>query len=77
MRIAIVGNGKMGAAVAALARERGHTIVTTVGGAENAGGQALTPERFQHLMRRLPGVLHAVDRHLWMPELPAHVVGAR
>ena len=40
------------------------------------GRQALTPERFQQLMRRLPGVLHAVDRHLWRPELPAHVVGA-
>jgi 3-deoxy-7-phosphoheptulonate synthase len=41
------------------------------------GQQALTPERFQQLMRRLPGVLHAVDRHLWRPELPAQVVGAR
>ncbi len=41
------------------------------------GQQALTPERFQHLMRRLPGVLHAVDRHLWRPEIPAHVAGAR
>jgi 3-deoxy-7-phosphoheptulonate synthase len=35
------------------------------------GQQALTPERFQHLMRRLPGVLHAVDRYLWTPEHPA------
>jgi 3-deoxy-7-phosphoheptulonate synthase len=41
------------------------------------GQQALTPERFQHLMRRLPGVLHAVDRHLWRPDVPAHVAGAR
>jgi 3-deoxy-7-phosphoheptulonate synthase len=41
------------------------------------GQQALTPERFQQLMRRLPGVLAAVDRHLWMPELPAQVAGAR
>jgi 3-deoxy-7-phosphoheptulonate synthase len=41
------------------------------------GQQALTPERFQQLMRRLPGVLHAVDRHLWRPELPAQVAGAR
>ncbi|WP_257458830.1 3-deoxy-7-phosphoheptulonate synthase [Archangium lipolyticum] len=41
------------------------------------GQQALTPERFQQLMRRLPGVLHAVDRHLWRPEIPAHVAGAR
>ncbi|HEX8437548.1 3-deoxy-7-phosphoheptulonate synthase [Archangium sp.] len=47
---------------------------------ENAlcdGQQALTPERFQQLMRRLPGVLHAMDRHLWRPELPAQVAGAR
>lgn len=41
------------------------------------GQQALTPERFQQLMRRLPGVLDAVDRHLWRPEVPAHVAGAR
>ncbi|KFA88635.1 3-deoxy-7-phosphoheptulonate synthase, partial [Archangium violaceum Cb vi76] len=41
------------------------------------GQQALTPERFQQLMRRLPGVLAAMDRHLWMPELPAQVAGAR
>jgi 3-deoxy-7-phosphoheptulonate synthase len=43
------------------------------------GHQALTPERFGLLMRRLPAVLHAVDRHLWRPETesPAHVAGAR
>ncbi len=41
------------------------------------GRQALTPERFQQLMRRLPGVLHAMDRHLWRPEMPAQVAGAR
>jgi 3-deoxy-7-phosphoheptulonate synthase len=41
------------------------------------GAQALTPERFQELMRRLPAVLHAVDRHLWRPASPAQVVGAR
>jgi len=41
------------------------------------GKQALTPERFLELMRRLPAVLHAVDRHLWRPESPAQVVGAR
>ncbi len=44
-RIAIVGNGKMGQAVAALARQRGHTIHAVIGGAENAGGRALTAER--------------------------------
>jgi 3-deoxy-7-phosphoheptulonate synthase len=41
------------------------------------GRQALTPERFQELMRRLPAVLHAVDRHLWRHESPAQAVGAR
>jgi 3-deoxy-7-phosphoheptulonate synthase len=41
------------------------------------GHQALTPERFQTLMRRLPAVLGAVDRHLWRPEGPAQVARAR
>ena len=39
MRIAIVGNGKMGRAVAALAAERGHTIHTVV----DAGGKRGRP----------------------------------
>jgi 4-hydroxy-tetrahydrodipicolinate reductase len=41
MQIAIVGNGKMGRAVAELAGERGH-VVRLIGRAENAGGAALT-----------------------------------
>jgi len=45
MRIAIIGNGKMGKAVAAVAAERGHTIHTIVTGVENAGGKALTAGR--------------------------------
>src|SRR4051812_28586044 len=45
MRIAIIGNGKMGKAVAAVAAERGHTIHTTVTRLENAGGKALTAGR--------------------------------
>jgi 4-hydroxy-tetrahydrodipicolinate reductase len=45
MRIAIVGNGKMGRAITDLARERGHTIHTVVTRMENPGGRALTPER--------------------------------
>ena len=45
MRIAIIGNGKMGRAVGSLAEARGHTIHTAVAGAENAGGRALTAER--------------------------------
>jgi 4-hydroxy-tetrahydrodipicolinate reductase len=45
MRIAIVGNGKMGKRVAALAPGRGHTVHTLVNRLENAGGKALTSER--------------------------------
>jgi 4-hydroxy-tetrahydrodipicolinate reductase len=45
MRIAIVGNGRMGKAVAALALERGHSIHTVVDSSDNAGGRALTRER--------------------------------
>ena len=44
MQIAIVGNGKMGRAVAALAGERGHTV-RIIGREENAGGAGLTGER--------------------------------
>src|SRR6476469_280178 len=45
MRIAIVGNGKMGKAVAAHAAERGHTIHTVVHRLENPAGGALTKDR--------------------------------
>ena len=45
MRIVIVGNGRMGRAVAALAQERGHEVLARIGAGENAGGAALTPER--------------------------------
>ena len=44
MRIAIVGNGRMGRAVAELAEERGHAV-HVIGHRENAGGAALTRER--------------------------------
>jgi 4-hydroxy-tetrahydrodipicolinate reductase len=44
MQIAIVGNGKMGRAVAALAEERGHGV-RVIGREENEGGRALTRER--------------------------------
>ena len=47
MRIAIIGTGKMGKAVTALAEERGHAIHTTIHRTENAGGSALTPERLR------------------------------
>jgi 4-hydroxy-tetrahydrodipicolinate reductase len=45
MRLAIVGHGRMGRAVEALAREQGHTIVTIIPGAENREGKAITRER--------------------------------
>lgn len=45
MRIVIVGNGKMGRAVAALAEERGHAVQAIIGASENEAGRALTAER--------------------------------
>jgi len=47
MRIVIVGSGKMGRAVAALAEQRGHTVHALIGSAENASGSALTAERLR------------------------------
>lgn len=45
MRIAIVGDGRMGRAVADVAVLRGHAIVATFGGEEARAGQALSRER--------------------------------
>lgn len=45
MRIAVVGDGKMGRAIAALARDRGIDVAAVIGAAGNVGGQALTRER--------------------------------
>lgn len=45
MRIAIIGAGKMGHAVAEVARDRGHEVTATIHAAENPGGAALTAER--------------------------------
>ena len=45
MHIAIVGNGRMGHAVAALAQAKGHTIHSLIAAAENASGSALTADR--------------------------------
>jgi 4-hydroxy-tetrahydrodipicolinate reductase len=47
LRIAIVGHGKMGKAIAELAKERGHEVHTVVTRLENAGGRALTAERLE------------------------------
>jgi 4-hydroxy-tetrahydrodipicolinate reductase len=45
MKIAIIGYGRMGQAVAALAAERSHTIHEVIGSTDNANGSALTRER--------------------------------
>ena len=47
MRIAIVGNGRMGQALASLAMDQGHTIHTVISSEENAGGRALVPARLR------------------------------
>ena len=43
--LALVGAGRMSRAIAALAPAAGHRVVTVIGGAENAGGAALTAAR--------------------------------
>lgn len=45
LRIAIVGDGKMGRAIADLARERGTVVTTVLGAAENPAGAGLSRER--------------------------------
>ncbi len=45
MRLAIVGDGRMGQAVAALAVERGHVVHAVIGRRDNPNGEALTRER--------------------------------
>jgi 4-hydroxy-tetrahydrodipicolinate reductase len=47
MRLAIVGHGKMGQAVEAAARLRGHVVSVVVTGADNREGQALAPGRLE------------------------------
>jgi len=45
LRVAIVGDGKMGRAVSDLARERGYVVTTMLGLADNSEGGAITRER--------------------------------
>lgn len=45
LRVAVVGDGKMGRAVSALAAERGIPVVAVIGAAENASGAALDRSR--------------------------------
>jgi 4-hydroxy-tetrahydrodipicolinate reductase len=44
VRVAIIGDGKMGRAIDALARERGIVVTTVLGAAENDGGRGITRE---------------------------------
>ena len=43
-RVAIIGDGKMGRAVAAIAREKGHQIVATLDSERNAYGEGISRE---------------------------------
>ena len=45
LSIAIIGDGKMGRAIATLAPERGVEVVTIIGAGDNPGGRAVTRER--------------------------------
>ena len=47
MRIVIVGDGRMGRAVASLAEARGHTIEALIGRGENTDGRALTSHKLE------------------------------
>lgn len=44
MKIALIGNGKMGRAIAPLAVERGHVVTATLGSKDSAGGNGITRE---------------------------------
>lgn len=44
MKIALIGDGKMGRAIAPLAVARGHTITATLGEKDNANGKGITRE---------------------------------
>lgn len=45
LRVAVVGDGKMGRAVAELARERGYEVTAVLGPAGNVNGDAITRDR--------------------------------
>lgn len=44
MKIALIGDGKMGRALAPLAVDRGHVVTVTLGAGDNAGGEAISRE---------------------------------
>lgn len=45
MKLALIGHGRMGQAIARLAQERGHTVVTTIQGREMPGHASITLDR--------------------------------
>lgn len=53
MRLALVGYGRMGRTIEALAAARGHEIVLIVDEAENPAGQALAPDRLSGVQAAL------------------------
>lgn len=48
MRVALIGTGKMGRAIARVAVTRGHQVVAELGRGDNPGGSGITPERLGH-----------------------------
>ena len=44
MKIALIGDGKMGRAIAPLATARGHTVTATLGESDNASGRGISRE---------------------------------
>lgn len=48
MRVAIIGNGKMGRSIAALASERGYDVVTVIDQEANRDGGGITREALAH-----------------------------
>ena len=76
MRIALVGNGKMGKAIAQQALERGHVIGTVIGSKENQRGTGLTAERLSQvdLVFEFTGPEAAADNLLQLARLGQRVV---
>jgi 4-hydroxy-tetrahydrodipicolinate reductase len=48
VKIALIGDGRMGRAIAPLAVARGHTITVTLGAADNVDGRGITREGLGH-----------------------------
>jgi 4-hydroxy-tetrahydrodipicolinate reductase len=64
MKLLLLGRGKTGALVAEVAKERGHGV-TVLGGAENPGGAALTPEA----LRDVDGVIDFTTPQAVIPNI--------